>query len=91
MQVKCIAESAILSTFIKLPFVIKIFVLSIFEWPFYTGLLYMYNVTELSRGNAGDCSGCIMVRLVELFASSNANIVMFKTGRHINDVVNRNV
>ena len=40
MQVKSIAEclehSAILSTFIKLPFVIKIFVLSIFEWPFYT-------------------------------------------------------
>ena len=41
MQVKSIAEcskhSAILMTFIKLPFVIKIFVLSIFEWPFYTG------------------------------------------------------
>ena len=41
MQVKSIAEcsehSATLSTFIKLPFVIKIFVLSIFEWPFYTG------------------------------------------------------
>ena len=30
-------HSAILSTFIKLPFVIKIFVLSIFERPFYTG------------------------------------------------------
>ena len=30
-------HSAILSTFIKLPFVIKIFVLSFFEWPFYTG------------------------------------------------------
>ena len=30
-------HSAILSTFMKLPFVIKIFVLSIFEWPFYTG------------------------------------------------------
>ena len=30
-------HSAILSTFIKLPFAIKIFVLSIFEWPFYTG------------------------------------------------------
>ena len=28
---------AILSTFNKLPFVIKIFVLSIFEWPFKTG------------------------------------------------------
>ena len=39
MQVKSIAEcsnSAILSTFIKLPFVIKIFVLSDFEWLFYT-------------------------------------------------------
>ena len=30
-------HSAILLTFIKLPFVIKIFVLSFFEWPFYTG------------------------------------------------------
>ena len=28
-------HSAILLTFIKLPFVIKMFVLSIFEWPFY--------------------------------------------------------
>ena len=32
-------HSAILSTFIKLPFAIKTFVLSIFEWPLYTGLL----------------------------------------------------
>ena len=31
-----VEHSAILSTFIKLPIVIKIFVLSIFEWPFYT-------------------------------------------------------
>ena len=30
-------HSAILSTFIKLPFFIKIFILSIFEWQFYTG------------------------------------------------------
>ena len=36
-------HSAVLSTFIKLPFVIKIFVLSIFEWPFYTVLLYIRN------------------------------------------------
>ena len=38
MQVKSIAECSkrILSTFIKLPFVIKIFVLFIFEWLFYT-------------------------------------------------------
>ena len=42
MQVKCISKvlqnAAILLTFIKLPFVIEIFVLSFFEWPFYTGL-----------------------------------------------------
>ena len=43
MQVKSIVEcskgehSAILLTFIKLPFVIKTFVLSIVEWLFYTG------------------------------------------------------
>ena len=30
-------HSTILLTFIQLPFVIKIFVSSIFEWPFYTG------------------------------------------------------
>ena len=50
MQVKSVAEcyiesilqlhgenSSILSTFIKLPFAIKIFVLFIFEWPLKTG------------------------------------------------------
>ena len=44
-------HSAILSTFIKLPFVIKIFVLSIFEWPFFTGFTVcdydMYNFCVL--------------------------------------------
>ena len=36
---------AILSTFIKLPFVIKIFDLSIFVWPFYTDftVITLYN------------------------------------------------
>ena len=49
MQVKSIAEcskgehSVILSTFIKLLFVIKIFVLSIFEWQFYTGFTVVYD------------------------------------------------
>ena len=37
-------HSAILLTFIKLPFVIKIFVLSIFEWPFYTGFTVSDNI-----------------------------------------------
>ena len=34
-------HSAILSTFIKLSFVIKVFVLSVFEWPLKTVLLCM--------------------------------------------------
>ena len=35
-QVKSIAE-CLLSIFVKLPVVIKTFILSIFEWPLYTG------------------------------------------------------
>ena len=35
-------HSAILSTFIKLPFVVKIFVLSIFECPFYSGFTVLH-------------------------------------------------
>ena len=38
-------NSAILSTFIKLQIVIKIFVWSIFEWPFYTR--FTVNITDL--------------------------------------------
>ena len=38
-------HSAILSTFIKLPFVFKTFDLSIFEWPLKTGFtVLLYNV-----------------------------------------------
>ena len=50
MQVKSNAEhSAILLTFIKLPFVIGIFVLSIFEWPFYTGFTVPVNDRDLHQ------------------------------------------
>ena len=35
-------HSAILLTFIKLPFVIKIFVLSIVEWPLKTGFTVLF-------------------------------------------------
>ena len=37
-------HSAILSTFIKLKFVIKPFLLFIFEWPFYTGFTVLLNI-----------------------------------------------
>ena len=46
MQVKSIVEwhSAILLTFLKLLFLIKIFVLSIFEWPLKTDLTVLFVV-----------------------------------------------
>ena len=37
-------------TFIKLPFVFKIFILSICEWPFNTGLLYVVPGSWLPPG-----------------------------------------
>ena len=45
-------HSAILSTFIKLPFVIRTFVLSIFEWPFYTGFIVQWNLGSLISDNS---------------------------------------
>ena len=39
----------VLLTFIELPFVIKIFVLSIFEWPCYTGFTVDYFMDRISK------------------------------------------
>ena len=55
-------HSAIFSTFIKLPLVINIFVLSIFEWPFYTGFT-LINVTYCGRVSVH----CKMKRLNVIF------------------------
>ena len=59
-------HSAILSTFIKLQFVIKTFVLSIFEWPLKTGLLYVK---------------CLLISNTFLFQLSN-KMVVFRAGIH---------
>ena len=45
-------HSAILSTFIKLPFVIKTFVLSIFEWVFYIGFIVWSEIKFMVTCNA---------------------------------------
>ena len=58
MQVKSIAHSAILLTIIKLLFAIKIFVLSIFEWPFYTGF-YVMTKSHRSHGKSPGGGGGI--------------------------------
>ena len=43
-------HSAILSSFIKLPIVIKTIVLSIFEWPFYTGFtVHIISLCKLNQ------------------------------------------
>ena len=49
-------HSAILLTFIKLPLFIKIFVLSIFEWPFYTGFT-VYAISNSMCGSRGENRG----------------------------------
>ena len=58
MQVKSIAECSkeLLSTLIKLPIIIKIFVLSLFEWAFYTGFtLYTFSSTQWIHINKEHC------------------------------------
>ena len=52
-------SSAILSTFIKLPFVIKIFVLSIFEWPLKTGFTGCLFCCFTSRVNSYGHGGSV--------------------------------
>ena len=48
-------HSAILLTFIKLPFVFKIFGLSIFEWPLYTGFtVYCFYAPAILNVRGGD-------------------------------------
>ena len=46
LQNALMEHSAILSTFIKLPFVFKTFVLSFFEWLFKTGFTVIVNSAE---------------------------------------------
>ena len=51
-------HSAIHSTFIKLPVVIKIFVLFIFEWPFYTGFTVHQEKCNQNKP-VSDCLFCL--------------------------------
>ena len=50
-------HSVILSTFIKLPLVIKIIVLYIFEWLFYTGFTVYWIIWASSRENLSSGDG----------------------------------
>ena len=65
-----VEHSAILLTFIKLPFVIKIIVLSIFEWLFYTGFTVFINwrISGFKIAfNQSGCKNCTLFRLIKSF------------------------
>ena len=66
-------HSAILSTFIKLPVVIKTFVMSILEWPFYTGftVLLVYNTAWRNK--------CIAHKSVLIGSLGFTEMVCFST------------
>ena len=68
MQVKSIA---ILSTFIRLPFIIKIFVLSMFEWSLKTGFICIINHAVCAFRSMGtykvDYSNHAIIFLILLF------------------------
>ena len=55
----------VIATFIQLPFVIKIFVLSIFEWPFYTGFTVCFS--DIEYHNKGADQAVWMGRLICTF------------------------
>ena len=57
-------HSAILSTFIKLPFIIEIFVSSNFEWPFYTDFLYLFHVVGICRAKSSQIMFTIVVMVI---------------------------
>ena len=76
-------HSAILLTFIKLPFVIKIFVLFIFEWPFYTGFtVYENEISYFSTKTYVD--GTQKSCLIEM-------VLLFKHPKHVLTVVFKNI
>ena len=64
-------HSAILSTFIKLPFVSKTFVLSIFVWLLKTGSFVVY--IGLDKQNNFEC------KIVNIFLSTSLETVLLST------------
>ena len=65
-MLQALEHSAILSTFIKLPFVINMFVLSIFEWPLKTG----FTISLLCRRCVMDKPFALYSEVLNLIPSS---------------------
>ena len=71
-------HSAILSTFINLPFVIKISVLSIFEWPFNTGLTVLATKTEVIQQPVKTQMKCENESGAALFEETKIHLTIWK-------------
>ena len=70
-----------LSTFIKLPFVIKIFVLSIFEWRFYTGFTGLENDHIISNNSFVKFSSKQESLITEFIPKDPKHIITMELGR----------
>ena len=71
-----VEHSAIPLTFIKLPFVIRIFVLSIFERPFYTG----FTVPSKAQADTYACVRCVYIHMSEKIDGNVAINIGIKHG-----------
>ena len=82
--------SAIISTFNKLPFVIKIFILSIFEWPFYTGFTVCY-IASIANNEGDSGMSCTYEQANPgLYFPHNVEGTFSSVKTHLNFEVNYN-
>ena len=90
-------HSAILSTCIELPFVIKIIVLSIFEWPFYTGFtVYAPTVFASISLRCQSISSLFSVleqagSAIQNYSNSVQDILLFTMKRFIHDRITKHM
>ena len=77
-------HSVILTTFIKLPFVIKIFVLSMFKWRFYTGFTVYYHSCRVNKTsfihilNIGSCACMTFQTCLKYVCFLHDNLISLK-------------
>ena len=74
-------HSAILSTFIKLPLVVKTFVLPIFEWPLKTGFAVLFRQTKIKNISLKTKTGshppdCLLRHFIPRYIPSSISFII---------------
>ena len=69
-------HSAILSTFIKLSVAIKTFILSIFEWPFYTGFTVFASPAQFNSESHPTCNRACNASLADPLHEDNVSFLL---------------